>query len=125
MTREPITAELDQGSLRELRRALDRAADAANAGIGIAVRGTAEALASLEANLAPRDTGKLADSVEAKVADNGLSATVGPNGDAWYAYLVEWGTSRRPATPYATPTAERGRVDFPRAVINEVRRRIR
>lgn len=123
--REPITASLDAASIRELARALEQAADKANEGISVAVRLSAEALASLERNLAPRKTGKLADSVEVKVAGDGRRATVGPNGDAWYAYLIEWGTSTRPATPFCTPAAERGRVDFPRSVINEVRRRIR
>lgn len=121
----PITASFDQAGLRELARALEQAADKANEGIGVAVRVSAEAMASLERSLAPRKSGKLADSVEVKVAGDGRRATVGPNGDAWYAYLIEWGTSTRPATPFCTPAAERGRVDFPRSVIDEVRRRIR
>lgn len=122
----PITATLDQASLRELGRALEAAADKAGDGIAVAVRNTAEAAAELERNLAPRKTGTLVRSIEAKVAGDGQRAEVGPNGaDAWYAYFVEWGTSTRPATPFATPTAERTRVDFPRAVIDEVRRQLR
>lgn len=124
--RPPITATLDAASLRELARALERAADKADEGIGIAIRGTAEAVASLERRGAPRRTGALAASIKVKVAGDGRRAEIGPDGkDAWYAYLVEWGTSTRPATPFCTPAAERARVDFPRAVINEVRARIR
>lgn len=126
MTRPTFTADLDEASLRRLGRALELAGDKAGDGIAVAVRNTAEAAAALERNLAPRRTGALAESIEVKVAGDGQRAEVGPNGkDAWYAYLVEWGTSRRPSTPFATPTAERTRVDFPRAVIDEVRRRLR
>lgn len=126
MTRPTFTAELDASSLRALGRALEAAADKAEEGIAVAVRGSAEAVGALERSLAPRRTGALVASIDVKVAGDGKRAAIGPDGkEAWYAYLVEWGTSTRPATPFATPAAERARVDFPRAVIDEVRRRIR
>jgi len=125
VTREPITADIDEASLRELTRALQRAADKADEGIAAAIRAAAEAAADLERRGAPVRTGTLVASITVNVADDGQSATVGPGGDeVFYAPLVEWGTSTRPATPFCTPAAERARVDFPRAVLDEIRARL-
>lgn len=123
--RAPITATLDPASVRELAAAIERAQAAALEGIAAGVAVTAEAVVALERAAATVDTGAMRDGIEARYSDNGQSAKVGIwDPDLYYALFVEWGTSIRPAAPFATPAAERARVEFPRNVIAEVRRKV-
>jgi HK97 gp10 family phage protein len=120
-----ITATLDQGSLRELEQALTRAATKAKEGVAAGVALTAEMIVSRERALVPVDTGKLRDGIRAHYSRDGLSAKVGLfDPDLYYALFVEWGTSIRPAAPFATPAAEKARVEFAGTVLTELRRKV-
>lgn len=124
--RAPITAELDPAGLRELAAALERVAEQATAGITAGIAVTAEAAVALERQLVPVASGALRDGIHARYRGDGRSAQVGVwDADLYYALFVEWGTSIRPAVPFATPAAERARHDFGPNVVTEVRRRVR
>lgn len=123
--RAPITAEIDARSRRELAEAFERAATEAAEGVAAGLALTAEAAVALERSLVPVDTGALRDGIKARYSATGQSAEVGVwDPDLYYALFVEWGTTIRPAVPYATPAAERARVEFGPNVVTEVRRRI-
>lgn len=125
MARGGITATLDQASLRELGAAMDRAAAAAAEGVAAGLALTAEAAASVERTLVPVDTGGLRDGIKVKYSSTGQSAQVGIwDPDLYYALFVEWGTTIRPAVPFATPAAEQAAAEFVRNVIREVRRKV-
>jgi HK97 gp10 family phage protein len=123
--RAPITAELDARSLRQLGEAMELAGDAAAAGVAAGVSLTAEATAFVEQLNVPVDTGALRDGIEIRYSASGQNAQVGIwRPDLYYALFVEWGTTIRPAVPFATPAAEKARATFPRNVITEVRRKV-
>lgn len=123
--RAPITAELDARSLRQLGEAMDQAGAAAEAGVAAGVRLTAEATAFVEQINVPVHTGALRDGIKIRHSDSGQSAQVGIwDPTLYYALFVEWGTSIRPAVPFATPAAEKARATFSRNVITEVRRKV-
>lgn len=125
MSRAPITAEIDPRSMRELTEALARAATKAAQGVTAGVALTAEAAVAHERSLVPIDTGALRDGIKARYSDSGHVAKVGVwDPDLYYALFVEWGTSIRPPVPFATPAAERARVEFSPNVVREVRRRV-
>lgn len=63
---------------------------------------TARRIAEDAKSRAPRDSGELAESIEAREADDGWEVAT----DTWYAHFPEFGTARRGAQPFLTPAAE-------------------
>lgn len=74
-----------------------------------AIKRNAQECAAVAKSLAPVDTGKLRDSIDAKT-DGPLAWVVGPHTD--YAAYVEYGTSKAPSQPFLTPATERQRPRF-------------
>lgn len=74
-----------------------------------AVERNARECGAVAKSLAPVDTGKLRDSIDAR-PDGSMAWVVGPHTD--YAAYVEYGTSRMAAQPYLTPATERQRSRF-------------
>lgn len=74
---------------------------------------SAERIAQEAQGRAPRDTGELADSIEAKPGeDDEYRVEVG----VWYAHFLEFGTSRQGARPFLTPAAEAEREPHRKAI---------
>lgn len=71
-----------------------------------AVTAAGEEAAQNAAGLAPRESGKMADSIEATPGAN----TKGPFSDVtvepFYSTFVEFGTSRQPARPFIRPSTQ-------------------
>lgn len=63
---------------------------------------TARRIAADAATRAPRDSGAMADGIEAREVADGWEVVV----PAWYAHFPEFGTARKGAQPFLTPAAE-------------------
>src|SRR5699024_1455859 len=90
--------------LDNLRKRLGELAEDVQRGARLSIE---ESAASVEQQMQDEvrvDTGPLRDASQSRVNAAQLTADVGPmGGDAYYGYFVEFGTSRMPARPYATP----------------------
>lgn len=64
---------------------------------------------------APVDTGNLKNSITTDIAEDGMSAEVGPT--ASYASYVELGTARQAPQPYLIPAAEEVVPQFEKAIL--------
>lgn len=89
---------------RELVAALERVAERAVSAGDEATEESAEAFAADMRSRAPVDTGTLVGGIGVEDAGDG-TREVGVR-DVAHAPYVEFGTSRSPAQPYATPAAE-------------------
>ena len=115
MGRGPIRVSVE--GLDRLAAKLDELPPEMLRGAASAVAATTDAVADLMRESAPVDTGELRDSVEGQAA--GLHGEVRVT--ASHGVHVEYGTSRTPEQPFATPSAERGRRILP----DEVKRHVR
>lgn len=118
MTRARITVK----GLKELERKLRRLPAGMESGAEVAVKASAEAVYDDMRQGAPRSSGRLRDAIGRRQRGP-LSVEVGVLGArrAWYAALVEFGTSSRPATPFAEPAARSEEQRFPDRIARAVR----
>jgi len=100
--------------LDNLRKRLGELPEDVQRGARSSIEESAESVEQQMKDEVPVDTGTLRDAIQSRVNAAQLTADVGPmGGDAYYGYFVEFGTSRMPARPYATPAAEAERKAFP------------
>lgn len=108
----------------KLQAQLDQLSDKARKRLQEAVAEAADTVRDDARRRAPRDTGRLQNSIRVDPAADGLSAKVGPqDNDAFYAIWVEWGRKNAPAQPFMTPASELERARFAKRVrmaFNEV-----
>jgi len=87
-------------------------------GVRAAVADETREVADDMRRLAPRDTGTLADSIQAEISQDGLSGTAAAT--ARYATFVEHGTEDTPEQPFAEPAAALSRRRFRRRLVDSV-----
>ena len=78
-------------------------------GLEIFVKTLAAAFAAEAARLAPKDTGKGAESMAARIISSRrgvVTAAIGPGRNQCYMMFQELGTSRHPAKPHLRPAVE-------------------
>lgn len=90
---------------------------------GRAVKAETEEAADDMRRFAPRDTGALAESVQAEYSAKSITGKVAAT--ARHAAFVNDGTADTPAQPFANQTAERVRRRFRKRVETEVRKDLR
>jgi len=97
--------------VKEAEAALEWNADAITEALARVVVEVAEAVKDEARRQVPVDTGKLRDAIGVQV--DGDTAEVFVASDVHYAQFVEFGTSRRHATPFMGPAAEveRGNIE--------------
>ncbi len=76
----------------------------------------AEEIASMARLRVPVNTGKLRDSIQAKRSGSSWKVVAGDR-TAFYAAMVEFGTSHSAAQPYLIPAAEVGRAHLEELVV--------
>jgi len=102
----------------ELTKKLQALPEAANKGARAATKAETEAVADDMRRGVPRDTGKLQESIQAEFDPKTISGKAVAT--APHAQIVENGTVRQRAQPFAQPAAERSRKRFPKRVAKEV-----
>lgn len=96
-----------------LQKALARAPEVARVHASSAVAASTFAIANKARTLAPRDTGKLKESIDAVRTVSSLNGRVGlTNTDVYYWRFVEFGTKNMAARPFFRPAAEEERDVF-------------
>ena len=108
-------ATLNLSLLRAILGDLD---DEIDAGLGDA----AEMVADLASQLAPRDTGDLADSIQARRTADGWQVVAGVDLPDIRADVQEYGSIYQEPQPYLTPAAKE--IDVTAAVAARIRRRL-
>jgi HK97 gp10 family phage protein len=103
--------------LDRLRSRLEKLPDEMRKGAEKAVRDETEEVAQDMRDSVPVDTGALRDGMQAE--SDGLSGKA--TSTAAHSWVVEAGSSKMPARPFAQPAAERSRVRFPDRVSAAVR----
>lgn len=74
--------------------------------LDVAIRNTAEAIASGAQSRVPVDTGALRDSIHVDKVGDGSYAVIAGSSKVFYGHLVEHGTVKTPAHPFLIPAAE-------------------
>lgn len=101
----------------------------AGAAANKALRAGAEILQEEMSKRAPRDTGKLAESIETskvKTKDGVKFIEVGPNKDTnWRSKFVEFGTSKMNAKPFMAPAVESKKSEINNAMAGVLREELR
>lgn len=109
--------------LDKLAKKLRKLPDVLEAGAAAAVKETTRFTANEMRRRAPRDTGALQDSIVAETKKARGPRPVGiARATAPHAHLVNDGTSRQKAQPFANEAAEAGRREFPKIAKREIRR---
>lgn len=110
--------EVDATSLKKLEFAIEAEKKRLLEESAAAIKEVAEAAVENAKRNAPVASGALRDGISAIIAPDGQSAEVGPHDPkTWYAIIVEWGSSERPAHPFMAPAAETARTDLRKALI--------
>lgn len=109
--------------IKSLERKLGKLPAVVEDGLREAVKAQLKATAEDERQLAPRDTGELADSIQTETADGGLGGIVAVTAD--HATYVNNGTRDTPAQPFATAAAKLARKQFPDRVVDELNEAVR
>lgn len=117
----PFSATIDATSLKRVEYAIGKTKERIVEETKAAVKEVAEAAVVNAQRNAPVDSGALRDGISAVFSDDDLSAEVGPHDPkTWYAILVEWGDSQRPAHPFMTPAGEIARAALHKSLIEHV-----
>ena len=74
--------------------------------LDVAIRNTAEAIASGAQSRVPVDSGALRDSIHVDKVGDGSYAVIAGNTKAFYGHIIEHGSVRTPPRPFLVPAAE-------------------
>lgn len=94
-----------QDGLRRLAEALRKDPERLGADVAVAVRSAGDGLRDGARRLAPRDSGRLARSIESTVTVTRDSVTVEVGPTAFYGAMVEAGTARSAPHPFLEPAS--------------------
>lgn len=108
-----MSVEVNMSGMDELLQKLETMGNKAGRIENQALKKAAETVLDSAKDKVPIDTGKLKDTLDigkVKTKDGvkyiEVGITKGDNSEIYYGKFIEWGTSKRPATPYLQPAYE-------------------